>query len=656
MRWGWMLVCVGCAAGKLPDPPLGGVDSDTVGVDTDPPLDPETDTPTESDPAPPVDTDAIETGGVDTDVGLPGDADGDGWAVLLDCDDGDRHVYPGAVEICDGRDNDCDPSNLEDHPGFVPRVGRMIDLTPLLGPGLVWTTPEAGTVWLCPGTQAGTIDVAAASVTVRSSPLGQALLDGGADRAVNVGPGIADALVTDVALRGAADDGGALRVEDDGAATLQQVQIEGARGVRGGAAAVEVGARLTVEDSAIEGCSATLGGAVVVARDATLLLTDVRLEGNTASEFGGAVYLEEGGASLDGVRVQLLANAAGVYGGGVAADTFTVLLRCADCMWTGNEAGGGGGAIWGEIVEELQLTNNELRDNIAISGHGGGINVTGNLRAALVGLVVSGNTAGGDGGGIYLWDMLNPNITDLVVEDNEAGGLGGGLFGWNLTGVLSNLRFGTNHASEGGGAITLLESSLDLVRGEVDANDAPTGGGALIIGGSFSSEDVAWFDNFADDGGALAVQGGGAAAVIGGDHGGNSAGRGGAWFVEEGEGHLLGGVWHGSRASAEGGVAWVGASGTWLAQDTELRANEAVDGAVVWSEGAAGFERSLVVENRAAGLGGIAMVEGGLFRVVASGLGTPGLDDNTVPEIITGSASWSFVGTVDVSCDAAACR
>ena len=36
------------------------------------------------------------------------DADGDGFLAPEDCDDTDRGVYPGAVELCDGLDNDCD--------------------------------------------------------------------------------------------------------------------------------------------------------------------------------------------------------------------------------------------------------------------------------------------------------------------------------------------------------------------------------------------------------------------------------------------------------------------------------------------------------------------------------------------------------------------
>ena len=38
---------------------------------------------------------------------LPVDADGDGYASHVDCDDTDDAVYPGATELCDGIDNDC---------------------------------------------------------------------------------------------------------------------------------------------------------------------------------------------------------------------------------------------------------------------------------------------------------------------------------------------------------------------------------------------------------------------------------------------------------------------------------------------------------------------------------------------------------------------
>ncbi|MEY3213895.1 MAG: hypothetical protein RIT28_4376 [Pseudomonadota bacterium] len=47
-------------------------------------------------------------GGGDDDSGAPVDADGDGVSAETDCDDDDASRYPGAEELCDGVDQDCD--------------------------------------------------------------------------------------------------------------------------------------------------------------------------------------------------------------------------------------------------------------------------------------------------------------------------------------------------------------------------------------------------------------------------------------------------------------------------------------------------------------------------------------------------------------------
>ncbi len=42
------------------------------------------------------------------DTGTGPDHDGDGWPKAEDCDDANAKVHPGAPELCNGGDDDCD--------------------------------------------------------------------------------------------------------------------------------------------------------------------------------------------------------------------------------------------------------------------------------------------------------------------------------------------------------------------------------------------------------------------------------------------------------------------------------------------------------------------------------------------------------------------
>ena len=77
----------------------------------------------------------------ETDTGEYPDADGDGFDSLEDCDDRDPLIYPGSMETCDGRDEDCDGQIDED---VTVTLYRDQDLDGYGDPGLE-TTGCAGT-------------------------------------------------------------------------------------------------------------------------------------------------------------------------------------------------------------------------------------------------------------------------------------------------------------------------------------------------------------------------------------------------------------------------------------------------------------------------------------------------------------------------------
>ncbi len=74
----------------------------------------------------------LDAAGV-TGLGVCLDADADGFNAVEDCDDGAGYTYPGAPELLDGRDNDCDGAvdeSLDDDADGVPNLTDACAGTP----------------------------------------------------------------------------------------------------------------------------------------------------------------------------------------------------------------------------------------------------------------------------------------------------------------------------------------------------------------------------------------------------------------------------------------------------------------------------------------------------------------------------------------------
>ena len=354
-------------------------------------------------------------------------------ADATDCDDGDASVYPGATELCDELDNDCD--GAVDGAGLATWVdsgGAVSDLSSTLGAGsataaVTFGITGDGSLSLCEGTWYLHLVVQAADVVVRGpSGSGSTMMQGDSSAAiVQAGSGAAI-----IALEGLTISGGF-------------------SGAGGGLSAGNEVLDVTVDDLVIEDCWSYGDGGGIYMVGGSLTATGLVLDGNLAGSSGGGLYL---------------------YGGDLSASELTV---------TNNEADYISGGLY------LTLGSFEI-DGATISGnsasYGGGGTVYGGTLD-LADSEVASNVAEFWGGGWYL-HTATLTMNDSQVHSNQAApgtydGVGGGLLAYSgstisCAGSISvTAGVYANHAYYGGG-VYLYDYGCALVS---DVCDWGTSGG-----------------------------------------------------------------------------------------------------------------------------------------------------------------------------------
>jgi len=440
--------------------------------------------------------------GSSTDTILSCTHPGSDWvAIDGDCDDTNDRVYPGAEEICDGLDNDCD--GVVDPDDSVDATAWFFDAD---GDGHGVATHSmmacagADSTWVaidgdcddtssdiypgapeycdaidsdCDGTESTDIASFHASSGERFDVTDE--LDSPVISVTEAGAMHFCELSWTGQIDIDLDVEGSVRIEGYGNVVLD---ADGAGSVIEVNEGVET---LEVRNLTLTGGSAIHGGAIY-ADGSDIFLEDVALLGNVANEYGGAIFVHEGDVELRSVEMTRNTSAGlGLGGGGIYVGVGDVLVM--DSTLFDNHAEGwwsNGGAIY-VLSGDILMKDSSVKENSA-SWQGGGFYVASGYLE-LVDSRLEKNVSV-DGGGAYVaGDVLM--IQSLFIDNGAEAG-GGGLF-----------------LNTAGGASTFVCESMDFGAHGFLFNDSGSTGGAVHIASieftSISSEGCDWGSRASDN-------------------------------------------------------------------------------------------------------------------------------------------------------------
>lgn len=334
-----------------------------------------------------------------------------------DCADDDPTRFPGAVEICNALDDDCDATLDEGLDGF--QVGTtLFEAFPVALAAL-----DADQVMTFCADAVGVGRLGLARAGERTLHLHGHTLEQGIDLTVG-SLTVADGEILVADAPTPTQDGGAFTVGPGATLVLRDVTVIGGAPQAPydtGGCVFATQANLTFERTTFQGCQAGFGGAVH-ATGTSGRAEASSFQANHATASGGALFLS--GGSWVGIDALWQSNTAAVNGGAISASGGTDIDLTGASQLLANEAGNAGGAA---VLTDASITATTTHFEANQARYGGGVYCDGASEVVSEGGQWLDNHADDIGGAFHASLSCSVALTNAVLHRNTAP-LAGGMY------------------------------------------------------------------------------------------------------------------------------------------------------------------------------------------------------------------------------------